>query len=43
MLEKTRDEKEQQQPKRKKRTTKAKTAPSVKQLSLPLDWKAPTP
>ena len=37
LLEKIRDEKEHQQPKRKKRTTKAKATPPVKQLSLPFD------
>lgn len=37
LLEKIRDEKEHQQPKEKKRTTKAKTIPSAKQMSLPLD------
>ena len=37
LLEKIRDEKEHQQPKRKKRTTKAKTTLSAKQMSLPLD------
>ena len=37
LLEKIRDEKEHQQPKRKKRTTKAKIPTSTKQLSLPLD------
>ena len=37
LLEKIQEEKDQQQPKRKKRTTKLKTAPSAKQLSLPID------
>ena len=37
LLEKIREEKESQQPKRKKKTTKAKTASSAKQLSLPFD------
>ncbi len=37
LLEKIRAEKEHQQPKRKKRTTKVKTTPSEKQLSLPFD------
>ena len=37
LLEKIRDEKEHLQPKRKKRTTKAKTIPSAKQMSLPLN------
>ncbi len=37
LLEKIRDEKEHQQLKRKKRTTKAKTTPLAKQLSLPFD------
>ena len=37
LLEKIRDEKEQQQPKRKKRTTKVKRTSSAKQLPLPLD------
>lgn len=37
LLEKIRNEKEHQQPKGKKRTTKAKIASSAKQLSLPLD------
>lgn len=37
LLEKIQAEKVSQQPKRKKRTTKAKTTPSAKQMSLPLD------
>ena len=37
LLEKIRDEKEYQQPKRKKTTTRRKTPTSTKQLSLPLD------
>lgn len=37
LLEKIRAKKEHQQPKRKKRTTKVKTTPSGKQLSLPFD------
>ena len=37
LLEKIRNEKEHQQPKRKKRATKAKTTLSAKQMSLPLD------
>ena len=37
LLEKIRDEKEHQQPKEKKRTTKVKTTSSAKQLSLPFD------
>ena len=37
LLEKIRDEKENQQPKRKKTTAKTKIATSAKQLSLPLD------
>ena len=37
LLEKIRDEKEEQQPKRKKTPTKSKIASSAKQLSLPLD------
>jgi len=37
LLEKIREEKENQQPKRKKRVTKAKATPSRKQLSLPFD------
>ncbi|MYB63293.1 hypothetical protein F4X73_01270 [Candidatus Poribacteria bacterium] len=37
LLEKIRDEKEYQQPKRKKTTTKRKTPTSTDQLSLPLD------
>ena len=37
LLEKIRDEKEHQQPNRKKRTIKAKTTVSAKQMSLPLD------
>ena len=37
LLEKIRDEKRDQEPKRKKRTTKAKIAASAKQLALPFD------
>ena len=37
LLEKIRDEKEEQQPKRKRTPTKSKIASSAKQLSLPLD------
>ena len=37
LLEKIRDEKEEQQPKRKRTPTKTKIATSAKQLSLPLD------